>query len=303
MNDKKDRLDFSITLNNVTYFIACYRSSIWETEVFEQTPHQHFDIEFHYIYGGTETIYTNKKEQSITLSPGQIAFIPKKIYHGSYTTASVDRICFCLNAEYNANTDAPDASDYYRVHAVFEYFKDIQIISDQNIVSLMSIYRNICTQSKHFTNHQKGILLTSVTMRLLELLNSTIPSKFKNSERNYSISSMSRKWIVEEHICRNYDNTDGIATLAKTLCLSERQTRSFIQKEFNSNYKKMIIKQRMDVANILLQDADKSLEKIAELVGYQSYSGFYLAYSKFFGISPERAREAIRAKGQINIQK
>lgn len=299
MNDKKDRLDFTITLNNVTYFIACYRSSIQETETFEQTPHLHFDMEFHYIYGGTEMIYTTTKENAIALSSGQMAFIPKKVYHGSYTNATVDRICFCLNAEYNANSDSPASSNYYRVYDIFEYFQDIQILSDANIVSLMSIYRNICIQSRHFINHQKGILLASVAMRLLELLNAKIPAEFRSNERNYSISSMNRRWIIEEHICRNYDKLDGISALSGALHLSERQTRAFIKKEFNSTYKKMIIKQRMDVANILFQDEGQSLEKIAELVGYQSYSGFYVAYSNFFGISPEEARKKILQKNAI----
>lgn len=291
MNDKKDRLDFPISLNNVTYFISCYRSNICSDEVFKQVPHQHFDVEFHYIYGGEEVICNNSSNKSVTLTEGQIAFIPKKIYHSAYSVNSVDRICFCLNAEYNEANNAPTASDYYRVHAIFEYFKEIQIISDTQIVSLMTAYRNICTQSKHFINHQKGLLLTSVIMRLLELLNAGVPSKFKNDERNYAISSMNRKWIIEEHICRNYDKSDGIEELAKLLCLSERQTRSFIQKEFNSNYKKLIVRQRMEIANIMMQSSDKSLDEIAMLVGYRSYSGFYLAYSNFFGISPEKARE------------
>lgn len=299
MNDKNDNFYFTISLNNVTYIISCYRSNIWETETFEQLPHQHFDMEFHYIYGGTEMIYTTKKEDAIVLSPGQMAFIPKKVYHGSYTNKTVDRICFCLKAEYNDNPDNPYSYDYYRVHDIFEYFKDIQIISNSDIVALMSIYRNTCIQSKHFTNNQKGILLASITMRLLEILNAYIPSEFRSKESNCSISSMNRRWIIEEHICRNYNKPDSISALSGALHLSERQTSAFIKKEFNSTYKKMIMKQRMDVANILFQDENQSLEKIAELVGYQSYNGFYIAYSNFFGISPEEARNKILQKNTV----
>ena len=75
------------------------------------------------------------------------------------------------------------------------------------------------------------------------------------------------------------------------LYLSERQTRNLIQKEFGADYKQLIIQERMKIADILLRKTAQTLEQIAQQVGYQSYSGFYLAYTRYYGISPEAARK------------
>ena len=53
----------------------------------------------------------------------------------------------------------------------------------------------------------------------------------------------------------------------------------------------MIIKQRMEFADMLLGDTMRSLEERAVEVGYRSYSGFYQAYTKYFGISPSDRRQ------------
>lgn len=293
MNINADKLEFSLSLNSVTYYVSCFRSNIYEGEIFKQLPHQHFDVEFHYVYDGEETVCNNNNGNMVNITAGQTAFIPKRIYHSAYSELSVDRVCFNLKAEYKPDAVSPKVSDYYRIHSIFEYFKDIQIISDPQVVQLMTIYRNTAMQSKHFVSNQKGLLLMSVAMRLLELLNAAVPSKFKTDDRSNAVRSLDRRWIVEEHISRNYNTDGGISSLARELNLSERQTRSFIQKEFNSNYKKLLTNQRMEIANILMQDHSKTLDDIAAIVGYHSYSGFYLAYGNTFGISPEKRRDEL----------
>jgi AraC-like DNA-binding protein len=47
----------------------------------------------------------------------------------------------------------------------------------------------------------------------------------------------------------------------------------------------------MELAEIYLQDADKTLEEIAWLVGYRSYSGFQLCFKQHFGKTPSQFRK------------
>ena len=55
----------------------------------------------------------------------------------------------------------------------------------------------------------------------------------------------------------------------------------------------MIIRRRMELAEIYLQDPDKSLEQIAYEVGYRSYSGFELCFKRFFGTTPQKMRNKL----------
>ena len=61
--------------------------------------------------------------------------------------------------------------------------------------------------------------------------------------------------------------------------------------KFKKDYKTIIIRRRMELAEIYLQDADKALEEIAWLVGYRSYSGFQLCFKRHFGKTPSQFRK------------
>ena len=54
------------------------------------------------------------------------------------------------------------------------------------------------------------------------------------------------------------------------------------------DFKSLIIKQRIDLANVLMENSELPLEEIAERVGYNSYSSFYTAYVKHMGFSPNK---------------
>ena len=85
--------------------------------------------------------------------------------------------------------------------------------------------------------------------------------------------------------------------LAKTLFLSERQTRKLVKKFMGEDYKNIIIRRRMELAEIYLANPDKSLEEIAWQVGYSSYSGFQLCFKRYFGVTPsERRRELLESE-------
>lgn len=59
---------------------------------------------------------------------------------------------------------------------------------------------------------------------------------------------------------------------------------------FGEDYKHLIIRRRMELAEIFLQDPEKSLEEISWLVGYRSYSGFQMCFKRYFGITPQEKR-------------
>ena len=67
--------------------------------------------------------------------------------------------------------------------------------------------------------------------------------------------------------------------------LSERQTHTLIKRYFGDSYKNIIINQQMELADILLRDTELSLAEISQRLGYNSYSGFYNAFKKYFSVS------------------
>lgn len=51
----------------------------------------------------------------------------------------------------------------------------------------------------------------------------------------------------------------------------------------------------MNVGIAAIKNTDFTLKQISEMVGYETYSGFYIAFNKFFGFSPESLRQKINS--------
>ena len=104
----------------------------------------------------------------------------------------------------------------------------------------------------------------------------------------YTPQEYDRKWIIENFIARNRNTSYTIDELANELYLSNRQTRTVVKKIMGDDFKNLMIKQRIDLANVLMENSDLTLEEIAAQVGYNSYSRFYTAYVKHMGYSPNK---------------
>lgn len=283
---------FSATIHDVTYHISAYEDKIIPGERVRQMIHKHFNMEFHYLFAGRENIETAAGEDVTVIRPGECAVIPQGIYHGVFTAQdSLERLCFGLNIEYSDAAPKPNISDYRPLQYVCDHLHRIRVIRDAFLTQWMAQYRSLSEQPDLFLPSRKGMLLLEVALRLLELIRAEIPRDIREESGGADILAMNRKWIIEEYIYNRYADPVGIAELAKELCLSERQTRNLIRREFGSGYQKLIVAQRMAIADMLVQKTAQPLEQIAQQVGYQSYSGFYMAYVQYYGKSPDTVRK------------
>lgn len=71
-----------------------------------------------------------------------------------------------------------------------------------------------------------------------------------------------------------------------------------VKRFFGEDYKTIIIRRRMELAEIYLHDPCKRLDEIAYEVGYRSYSGFELCFKRYFGIPPAKKRVQIQEREQ-----
>ena len=57
------------------------------------------------------------------------------------------------------------------------------------------------------------------------------------------------------------------------------------------DFKSLVVRQRINTANALMKTTDLTLDEISREIGYNSYSGFYMAYIKLMGYPPCRGNE------------
>lgn len=273
--------EFSTTLDGVDCHIRAFRDQVVPGEQVHQRPHKHFFMEFHCIFSGEEQVVLPLQKKEYRLRPGQILMIPRETYHGVFTGGGkVERLCFNFSVEGRRADNSP----------ILEYFQNInrtQIFENKNAMDMIAHYQSLDRSSPLFESLQ-GSLLVSVVLELF----SDIPGKWQQSH-HVNNRALRQKWIIEDYIATCFTEPEGLEGLAKRLYLSQRQTRHLVRQFLGEDYKTLIIRRRMELADIFLEDPEKSLEDIAREVGYSSYSGFNLAFKRHFGITPRERRKML----------
>ena len=269
--------NLSVRIANTNFHIHKTSGNICVERIEDTALHTHYFPEFHYVFEGSETIKT--MDRHFVLSCGEICLIPPLVHHSSISS-EVGRICFNIITENNTQK-TPNDDCYAAINTIFTSVKEIVVIKDQYICNLMQSYRTLLDEENDsdFTNSQKGLLLLNVLMRILDLINNDTGSGTKN--RNLQDTETTRKWIIEEFISTNYAMKNGLSELAKTLHIGERRTRDLVKKLMGADFKDLTIMHRMEIAKRLIEDGGYSMEDISRLVGYNSYSGFYVAYNNY----------------------
>lgn len=89
-----------------------------------------------------------------------------------------------------------------------------------------------------------------------------------------------RSFLINEFFCNNYAQDVSLEDLARVLNVSSRQASRLVQKFTGNTFQEELTACRIHAAKRLMQETDMSMERIAEAVGYKSYSGFWKVLKK-----------------------
>ena len=81
--------------------------------------------------------------------------------------------------------------------------------------------------------------------------------------------------------------------LAAKYNLSTGRLSTLIKETLSVTFSDYIVSLRMQKARELLRDDSKSIEQIAEMVGYNDYFYFTKVFKKYQGISPSKYRKTL----------
>lgn len=275
------KFEFSAVIDGTNCHIRASTNTPIPNEIVNDRPHKHYFMEFHCIFSGSETIYLPTENREIVLHPGQILMLPCGVYHGVSTkSGTVERLCFNFSAESTDEKESP-------VLELFRLLEEVQVFDDHEIGQQLRPSGRMVPGSALEESLQGMQRLNTA----LQLLSRTDKAAALSASR--SSHSKRQKWVVEEYIERHYTDPEGMEGLAQALYLSQRQTRKLVRQFLGEDYKSIIIRRRMELAEIYLKDPSRSLEDISWQVGYRSYSGFQLCFKKYFGISPSDRRKQL----------
>ena len=248
--------------------------------------HVHHCEEFHYVYSGSVTIMLEGNKPDIVLNKGDFCLIPAGTYHCSLSE-SVSRVIFQVEIESGKSKNKASNDSYTALRNLLNYRSLPIVFNTPAITSAMLQFRELQKKEALCRETHNSILLMNAVMYAINSLTAEAASCSALSQNSSAISAANkRKLIIEHHIDDFFNAKDGLKPLATKLYLSERRTSEVVREVTGMNFKDLVVKERMTVASILIKSQKYPLEKIAGMVGYDSYSGFYTAYKKYFGHPP-----------------
>jgi len=272
---------FSCTVDGTGAYVRIPPDYIREKRLTDERPHMHTFLEFHYVYEGEELLFLPKDERRLSVPAGSIVMIPQGIYHCGETRGENSVRVFCFDFRVDPESGAGSA--------LFESYRSVRearVFRDPFNTAAMDRFARILGEAESpMRENRIGTLLLGVIMDLL----GRRPGDAR-AEKRQNNTKFRQKWLIEEYIITQYFAPEGLAGLAEKLYLSERQTRKLVRSFYGEDYKTLIVRQRMEIAQLYLESRTLSLEKIAEKIGYRSYSGFHLAFVRTFGITPGQYR-------------
>lgn len=277
------QFQFNTTLDRANCHIRATKVYPLPEERLQDRPHKHFAMEFHCVFFGQEIITLPHENREIVLSAGQILLLPQEIYHGVYTKeVPVERFCFNFSAEPAGKEPSP-------IVDLLVNISEPVLFDSEEAVALTEQCQQICKEEQGpLLELRQGMHFLNMALNLM----SKVPGVPLNTPAADPLV-LRQKWIIEDYIAQHYTDNTGIAGLAQALYLSQRQTSTLVKRFFGEDYKTIVIRRRMELAEICLQDPDKTLDEIAYEVGYRSYSGFELSFKRYFGIIPMKKRTQI----------
>lgn len=283
------QFEFNVALDRANCHIRSTRNYVLPKETPNERPHKHYFMEFHCVFAGEESITLPMENWQIRLTAGQILLLPLGIYHGVLTQGTtVDRLCFNFSAEPSGKESSP-------IVDLFLNIKEPVVFDDEETAVLVEQCRRLCGHTQTpLLELRQGIHFIGVALNLM----SKVLGVQETAVATDSLA-LRQRWIIEDYIGQHYTDNAGIDGLAKALFLSQRQTSTLVKRFFDEDYKTVIIRRRMELAEIYLQDPDKRLDEIAYEVGYRSYSGFELCFKRYFGMTPQQKRTQLKQKERI----
>ena len=275
--------EFSATLGNTDCYIRAYQMRAIQSAKLNDRPHKHYFMEFHSIIDGDVMVNLPSENRHIRLSAGQILMIPRGVYHAFHTDKSpVNRFSFNFSADLQDKGSSTLLDLYLNTQEVMVF--ESEAANDY----ISQCLKLIAEPGAHLTKTRQGMLMLNAVLELLgSIPTSTLPNQADASK------AMRQRWTVEQYIEQHFTDSEGIEGLAKALYLSPRQTRTLVRRFLGEDYKQIIVRRRMELAEIYMMDPNITLEEIAWRVGYRSYSGFQLSYKGFYGLTPSDRRKQI----------
>lgn len=278
-------------------FECFFDQGFFTPAVMQYEPHLHAQYEIHIVESGEYELEELNSDKKTVLKGGMVAVIPPNCYHNTVLNTKISSVKanvsrFVIRMDFEKIKNFENALELYeKFKIVLGDEKSILIFTVPDAVNaaqnLYNAFQKTDKTEDFCANAYLKLCMVSVVREALK-----IRKAWNKEKASGTLKEESRKNKIEKFINENYDNVNlNAGMLEKHLNLSKRQLVRIMIDYYGVPFSKFLVKYRLARAEKLLLRTNLSLEKIAGHIGYESVTGFYLAFKKAYGVSPSAFRK------------
>jgi len=279
-------LHFTCSIGTLQFKLVTIAENRLEDEV-RSVQHQHFGHELHYLCEGSCSLTCDS--QTYEMREGDAVLIPRGVYHRFFNQSRDIRK---LNIEFEALTNSENLHHTKEIMICDALASsDIQFIDVHNssnnflYTSLGLISATLHSETDTFIFHE---LLRAQAAFALTYLFSEL------TEHIHLVDALPNADITRHDIIDNFFNTqyekNSFENLTRKLSLSHRQLGRIVQQSYGKSLREKRNEIRLENAMDLLQNTQKSIADISDILGYSSPSSFSSFFKKQTGMAPSKIR-------------
>lgn len=243
--------------------------------------HSHKLYELFHVLHGDMTLVANSERTIV--NRGDTVVIAPDIIHTTNIHSGTKRFCMIFTIEKNPSVQNSN------------YYDSFQRILDGDIIrldsSLLTPGFERCAQYIKSDFVEKDELITACLHEIMALFKAT-NSKGEDSPQTNSFSNTdnSRTYLIDHYFTHSFQH-GSLTELSEFLHLSSQQTQRIIKKMYGQSFSERLTMMKMQLAKKLLQETKLSVTQIAEKCGYTGPNGFFVAFKKYYGKTPNKLKK------------
>ena len=244
--------------------------------------HSHKLYELFHVLHGDMTLVADSEKTII--NRGETVMIAPGTIHTTSIHPNTTRFCMIFNVEKNQTVQGSNYYDAFR--KILE--GDIIWLNSP----LLSSCFERCTQYIKSSYPEKDELITACLHEIMALIKAT---NFKGEDtpqiNSVSDTDNSRTYLIDHYFTHNFQH-GSLTELSELLHLSSQQTQRIIKKMYGQSFSERLTMMKMQLAKSLLQETKLSVTQIAEKCGYTGPNGFFVAFKKYYGKTPNKLKKS-----------
>lgn len=165
------------------------------------------------------------------------------------------------------------------------YASESYVLDGNRTVRIMSFLADAVREDVPWRDNKLESLLQMALYTLLEQLPDAGGAKDDETYDNQLAHIVLGEYLQSPQI-----ENETLDSLSRKVYLSKKQINRILQIRYNMTFKQIQIQARMENAKVYLTRSNFSVEKIAELTGYNNLTNFYSTFKKIVGCTPAEYR-------------